>query len=218
MWISAGSFFSVALSAHRSIPPEHADRAFLPNEIGHLPLIAVVFGVASLECFINEIGELSLQQSIPRHPAEVETLGALLKEADESRLSLELKFHLARLALTGQKYDPGTQPYQDFKLLLNLRNWLAHPRPEESEVPPPGANRPATPPTRLEGLRSRNVLAEFPLDSSPHQLLWVRTRAVSRWSCTTVSQMVGSIVEATSPGSLRESMELFYQVFFEPVI
>src|SRR6476661_9062659 len=53
---------------------------------------------------------------------------------------VELKYLMASRILTGSAFDWGSQPYQDFRDLMKLRNDLVHPRHREQE--------PATQPTR----------------------------------------------------------------------
>ncbi|MGA8491451.1 MAG: hypothetical protein WB711_13580 [Terriglobales bacterium] len=64
-------------------------------------------------------------------PGWVRGLGQVLGAAEDSHASIESKYHLARLVVTGQVFDKGTQPFQDFALLVNLRNIVVHARPHD---------------------------------------------------------------------------------------
>ena len=49
-----------------------------------------------------------------------------MAEAESSHASLQSKFLLGNWILSGQELEKGTQTYQDFILLLNLRKNLLH--------------------------------------------------------------------------------------------
>ena len=47
---------------------------------------------------------------------------------------VELKYLMASRILTGSAFDRGSQPYQDFRDLMKLRNHLAHPRHRDQDT------------------------------------------------------------------------------------
>jgi len=47
---------------------------------------------------------------------------------------VELKYLMASRILTGSAFDWGSQPYQDFRDLMKLRNDLVHPRHREQRA------------------------------------------------------------------------------------
>ncbi len=70
-----------------------------------------IFCVASLESHINKTGVLSLH-------------GKLLDQFE--KLSLEGKWLFLPRLLDKKSFDPGLQPFQDFTLLIKVRNALVH--------------------------------------------------------------------------------------------
>ncbi len=86
-------------------------------------------------------------------------LADTLEVIEEERGQLTLKFHVAKLILTGVSYETGTKPFQDLELLLKIRNSLTHPRP--FVVQPDESGSPVDPIRKFrEQLRSLNILAE----------------------------------------------------------
>lgn len=222
MFINSGSLFSIAKQAYeRAKVVAEQDRAYVPNE----PLIAVVFAAAAGEAFINEIGELASQSSglfpdAGNEPDQVQNAAHLLKEIEDARGTTNLKFLLCKLALTGKTFDKGTNPYQDFAILSELRNSLMHlkfdrigsRKVNEISVRHPGV---------IDKLRSKNILAQF-ADDENAIMTWlnrVSTTAVARWSCNATAAIVKDIVEAIPSSELRSKADLFYYRFdaFAPV-
>ena len=122
--LEAQALFSIAVEAARGIAGE------LRASGQTAALTSIVFSVISLEAFLNEAREVA--HDIKENPSEPEVVTAfsrLMEDAD--RLSLESKFILSNWLLTGKRADTGRPPYQDFSLLVNLRNALVHFDPNE---------------------------------------------------------------------------------------
>lgn len=92
---------------------------------------AIVFAAASSEAFINELREMAEVYGRMGNDEALKTLSVVLQDAEESRLSITTKYVLAKRFLTGATYDRGGQLFQDFSLLVELRNVLMHTRPRE---------------------------------------------------------------------------------------
>ena len=136
----------------------------------------------------------------------------MLSEVEDSRGSTNLKFLVGKLALVGKTFDKGANPYQDFAILLELRNSLVHLKfdrvkkgvqfNEISYDCPPVVGR----------LRSKNVLAEF--EGAENVVAsWVNqvsTPAVARWACNVIAAIVKEVVDSIPPSDLREMADLFY--------
>jgi hypothetical protein len=90
-------------------------------------LVSIVFAAAALEAFLSETAYLAefAEQKAPT-PGVVSAFAQVMEDAEESKASIESKFHLAHLTLTGNAYDRGIAPYQDFSLLIAARNALVH--------------------------------------------------------------------------------------------
>jgi hypothetical protein len=172
-------------------------------------LVALVFSAATLEAFINEAiafaSSLALSWTLLpndssgvayQDPLIVKFLG-LLSDAEEDRVSVQLKYNLAAIAFTGQPFRKGEQPYQDLDLLIMLRNWIVHLKPRDQfYVSGPAAGEYAVEPPRQvrEALRSRGLIDQ----TATTKLSWTRqiaTRATARWACNTASAMINRTID-----------------------
>jgi hypothetical protein len=192
-FINTGLLFAHAVAATQRIPPEVGDRTGGQSEA----LTAVVFSVTALEGFINEFADMaSTSANWTATDPRVATLAAIVGELDQSRASLEAKFWFAKWILSGTNYDKGRHPYQDFKLLIDLRNSLIHLKTDRIEDKPPFGTGSASSPACMRGLDARNLTGVFEGNTHTSWVAKISTRAVARWSCDTTAAMGRSILEA----------------------
>jgi hypothetical protein len=88
-----------------------------------------VFSVIALEAFVNEMTEHAQQMSAYQPTVEgpeVVLFAQVMGDAEEAHARLESKFTLANWILSGRNINRGGQPYQDFALLIRLRNTMAN--------------------------------------------------------------------------------------------
>jgi hypothetical protein len=96
---------------------------------GHYsPLIAILFSAAALEGFVNELIE-DFQYQEPLDD-RIRALSVVCGEIDERNAQLGLKIQVIATGLQGKPFDPGVQPFQDFALLMRIRNLIMHARPQ----------------------------------------------------------------------------------------
>ncbi len=216
MFINAGPLFSLAKKAYERTRAVSSDR-----ESGQVDaLVAIVFSAAALEAFVNEsveLAELGAVSSGYSEPESVTNFRRLLREVEESRGSTQLKFLLAKQALTGHTYDKGAPPYQDFDLLIELRNALVHLKPRERFEMNIDGKMFVTLPKIIQRLESKNILAEFEPDENASWTQWISTRAVARWACNTAAQMVQSTLDCVPDSHLKQGMEMFYRRALTPI-
>jgi hypothetical protein len=98
---------------------------------------AITESVAFMEAAINEVFQDAAdgRQSYihPLAPAVRATLGTFWMATDDGKkyVPVQEKYNLA-LCMAGKPFiDRGQNPYTDAKILINLRNWLIHFRPED---------------------------------------------------------------------------------------
>jgi len=203
-YFEAGILFGVALDAARSIQaPLRAG--------GQRPaLVSIVFSVVALEAFLNEATEKALSVLSSKHsssfePNVVSVFAEFMADAEKSRASLESKFILGNWILTGNKFDRGAPPYQDFWLLLRLRNDLVHFKPNE---PFEQGSTPEEIHKNLIGRFSgKNILADNFGQSVMSWTETVQTKAVAVWSCETAAQMVADFVDKAPEGGWRNLLK-----------
>jgi hypothetical protein len=104
------------------------DHANHPEALSDDTLPAILMSVTAAEAFINELAEFLNVASRVRTPS-LETCAELLREIEEYQGQVTLKYHVAALALRGQIFDAGAQPFQDFAQLVKLRNAIVHLKP-----------------------------------------------------------------------------------------
>jgi hypothetical protein len=191
--MEAGVFFSISINAINSIQDN-------PRSGGERPaLVSVVFSVIALEAFINEMTEFAQNLTLPKTP-EVIVFIQMMGEADHT--SLEFRLQLAHWILTGRLMDKGSQPYQDFALLISLRNDLVHTRPNDLFTQGVSTNEEVH--KRLvTKFRSKNILADEDEPSGSWTYL-VQTRAVAEWSARTVAAVVAEVCSGTSKSGFQK--------------
>jgi len=168
----------------------------------------------STEAFINELQQLATDAAVynSAEPGWVKLLAEVLEEAEGARVSVEFKYHIAKLVLSGEAFDRGSQPFQDFALLVSLRNRVVHAKPEKA-VRQKEADGALNWETKIMGrLQSRGV---FPPDDIPPRfvpagqpvkiqsnlLAEIGTQPVARWACGAAAGIVNAVLDAvpTSP-------------------
>lgn len=217
--ISSGSLFTIAREAYRRAL-EATDRE--TGYAGTHPLVTVVFSTVALEAFINELTALAISRPGGAGPAaaSIAAFAAMSQEIEAQRGSTELKFMAAYWTMKGLMPNRGERPWQDFALLLDLRNELVHRKPlYPMRVTPTGGFY--SPPRRvITALRSRGVLfdemtAQQDPPASGDVPVWISTPAMARWSCNTASGMANAVVDlvvAADPG-LSALMTVFRRTF-----
>lgn len=87
------------------------------NNFSDHALTVYIMTATALEAFINEVcfGPTSKMVSKVPIPAEM---------AED--MEIRHKYYLLPLLLWGRTFDRGVQPYQDFDMLIRLRNALVH--------------------------------------------------------------------------------------------
>ncbi len=181
-------------------------------------IFAIVFSAMTLEAFINEAADIAAFPAPSGHPAHhpsVVMFAAIAKELRGSKISVRAKFLLARLVFAGQPYDKGSLPYQDFHLLIGLRNTLVHMEGLDITETTPAGEVIANQPEIIEKLRTRGILAEPTLTG-----LWmerIATLETARWACNTVTAMYQSLVDVIPDEDFKNRLASSYGFYFQPV-
>jgi hypothetical protein len=181
-YINSGGFYRQAREA--------ASRASLAGHKAQSEaLIAVVFAFIALEAFINELSDFANET-----PADspLAAFGSLMKDLNNSRASIGVRFQLAKWILSKEPFDKGQQPYQDFQLLIRLRNTIIHLPPDKAAGDPP--ELPTDPLKFLDALRQKGLTHDS-RDAVASFLAEIATPEMARWACDTTAAMVRSILE-----------------------
>jgi hypothetical protein len=109
-------------------------------------------------------------------------------DADDDHASIDFRVRLAHWIMTGRMMDRGSQPYQDFTLLISLRNDLVHTRPNKLFAYGKTTMEEAHG-RLLNKFRNKNILADDYIASWTHL---VQTRAVAEWSARAVAALTSA--------------------------
>lgn len=191
--------FSVALNAAKSI-------AAPPREGGKKEaLVSVIFAAVSLQAFLNELIESAQDFSnYADEPVIVSSFADLMSDLEKNRDSVETRFNMAHWMLSGRGFDKSAPPYQDFRLLFQVRNDMVHFKPDPLKEE--GIAEPIV--KVIERLRGKNILNDSPApDSSRSWVHTIGTRSVAEWACNTTSLVTADIVSKLPASRWRSETE-----------
>ena len=199
----AWNFFYAAKRAHNRLKggPQ-------PEEVIPAALASILCSVSALEAFINEL-DLYLSYSLKTKPLAddnaLTTLSARLQRIEGDRGKIQEKYLEAADAL-GKPFNKGQRPYQDFGLLVGLRNALVHYKGAIATYTVDGNNTfeyvyEEKDKGIFDKLRSKKVLRGA---GSALLLEEIGTVHVARWACNTVTDMVQYLVAAIPDGEHRD--------------
>lgn len=151
-------------------------------------------------------------------PPSVASCSAMLVQLEKSRVDTETKFVWASICLKNVPYDKGSKPFQDFSVLVRLRNQLIHPNIEgwlgylDSEMEPLLDHK------RLHReLSSRKLILPSVVPEHMSLVDLISTRSTARWAYNTAVAMIQSVLEMTPAGSFRDSLERMLDAVLKPI-
>ena len=171
-------------------------------------MICVVFAVAAVETFIYELGEeaFRLGEWKPDVDQNIVGLGELIRDLEEAKYQLVLKALWVERYLTGKRPDRGSALFQDFDLLVRLRNTIIHLKDTEEHLfYDDGSVQTKGTPKVVSQLASRKLIP------SPYQPSWivaVSTIKIAAWSCQTAAQMMMAIVHMLPHSDFRDKIAM----------
>lgn len=185
-WLAQQAYRRSAENEKRNVAPDDA-------------ITAVVLAVASLEALLNELFDIASS-----YATQVPELGvwAQLWE-DLERLNIGLKYMIVA-QLVGKPFHKGKQPYQDFSLLVTLRNDILHYKSPLTIMKPEKGRFELEHPKVVRQLVNRKVIPK------PHVgaglLEHVKRASVALWACNTAAIVARHIVDSLPPGLVRQLM------------
>jgi hypothetical protein len=164
-------------------------------------IVSIVLAAAATEAFINELTELvALQRDAAYRRTNPISLALrafadALQEIEESRGSLALKYLMASQTLSGSTFDKGSNPYQDFATLVNLRNDLMHLKPRDTFLEPDnGLPLVIQPPRYIRGLQQRGLAHTPPEGVGMSWLNMLQTPQMAVWACDTAHNIILAVL------------------------
>jgi len=189
-----------------------ADSILSPARAGGqlLALVSTTFSAAAVEAFLNEAAKMASDfASLPSEPQAVRLFAECMVEAEDNHTSLPSKFALANWILVGTKLNKGVQPYQDFDLLVRLRNRVMHFKGNqrfEQNVTAEEFHR-----ELIQSFGNKQILAE---DMEPGSWLHaIETKAVAEWSCRTAAKVVVDFASKAPQGVWRNFLHGIHRHF-----
>lgn len=171
----------------QQILPRVKLNGFHPYGLSVFPL-----AVASWEAFLNEKC-MSLSTELD-YPDSI--LWEIREKAD--KWETMLKARLVPKLLLGQTFSKSSQPYQDFLLLVDIRNHIAHFRLEEAPL------------KSLKQLAQRKITHIPPRDIEYAWPMYLQSTEVMRWTINTVSQMAQTL-DAYFPSGRRHGTSVIFE-------
>jgi hypothetical protein len=188
-------------------------------------LASIIFAALSVEAFINEI-VLQAEAGTSRRPnSTLRTFADVLGEMEQSRAPITSKIMMGKFILSGESFDKGKNPFQDFALLVKLRNEIVHQKAFEEFSPNEQGNYAMQRRSILEPFKNRGVLARTTAEERNEEILtnWlddISTRAMAVWACSAAHGILNSMLDAAvaaDSGSLARGLEFAYRDAFKPV-
>lgn len=189
------------------------------------PIIATLFAAAALEGFVNELIEwavLERERTATRKAREsfasvqddfAVSLAMCLSTAEELRAKTEYKIQKISFMSTRKTMDKGGQPFQDYKLLFDLRDSIVHLKPEYFEIGTDSKIGHSKHSKLVERLRQRKIpisVQSVDLD----RLSWleqISVPEVGKWAYNAAYFMTQHLVTELPDGQLKKQIERQFQ-------
>ena len=201
-YFHAGVLFGIAVDSARNIQAQ-------PRKGGQkAALVSIVFSVVALEAFMNEItgaAQDALAVASYLNPPELSVFAHVMADAEDARSRLESKFTLAKWTLAGKNLERGAPPYQDFALLVRLRNDLVHFKANDAFDQ--GTSAEEIHKDLLRRFGAKHILAEDIEYSAGMWTYLIETKAVAEWSCRTAANMVRELCASAVQSSISPVCE-----------
>ncbi len=146
-------------------------------------LISVMFSVAFLESFVNEVFENTLLESRYSRKEQKKERASLVRIANlaiSERWKLTTKFDMLKIHHTGSPFSRDSEPFQSFANLVRLRNAIVHPTVHKITTSQTGKKSDNTP-GAVKFLASRSIIPPAGSNDEP----WIDridTPDVAQWA------------------------------------
>jgi hypothetical protein len=113
------------------------------------------------------------------------------------------------VVLDGALYDKSAVLYDDFDLLIRIRDFIAHPPPFTLLFTPPTLSGSTD---NVEGrLAAKGLAPRYRPDVKPIPGSSFTSRAVARWAINTAVAMARSVLDGLPAGEFSEHVRLWYR-------
>ena len=148
---------------------------------------AIILSAVATEAFINELGThlTLLQKSELMGVEDWIRVGTQLEEFEAGHEQVTAKYLLVSKLLPGEPLKKGELLFQDFRLLINVRNDFAHPKAQQE------------PPKYFEVFENRGWTYNKKTDK-PKLYRWMtqlETPEIACWACRSAHNIIWNIIE-----------------------
>lgn len=155
-------------------------------------LVSLMFSFNALEAFINETVTCCKMTRGGRFAEHERTYYSVMNDLQKNKASTQNKFEIGKLLLSGSSWKHNEHPYQDFKLLLKVRNELVHRKSElfeeEWEIGQKNSGKTLNDhPRFFKELESKKLFDSTSLDCSWLDL--IQNEKFASWCCDTALSM-----------------------------
>ena len=135
---------------------------------------------------------------------------AVMGELEDKKESLIVKYHMALLIFSGETWKEGDLAFQDFKLLVSLRNAVVHMKIDLWKVPlERGKREPERAidqyPKFIKQLREKKLID--PPTKSTSWLDLLRDQRVAKWVCSSAAKVTYEFTNAIPPGRFKQMLQ-----------
>ncbi|MEE3718316.1 hypothetical protein V2H45_16370 [Tumidithrix elongata RA019] len=225
-YLSAPKIFEIAKSSYQRViyqTPESTDGG------KDDATIAILFSAMTVEVFLNELIELARD----REESDAKSLFSVCKPLLEAHKELETRLFEASRSTSDTPFVKGNQPFQDFNLLVRVRNRIVHLL--AGDTPTNGLIREHV--KILSDLRSRklivddrqvlinreqegliekykSLLSDQEINSIPVPFLYsVSTNSVAEWSLKVASEIITSFVNTMRDSGFKNHLQQHVKFF-----
>lgn len=177
---------------------KEADRA---EEDGSSAVIALFLAATSFEAFLNDLADFVMMLYRQDEPWELRAFAEICALLEEKRQSVMTRLEVGIFILSHEPVDRGSQPFQDFDLLMALRNGFVHKRPESAPLPSPPDTDELKPHRLVSRLADRKVIEAPEGSDAPFLLQYLETPTVAQWAISTVLLMGAELLQALPPSN-----------------
>jgi hypothetical protein len=181
--------------------------------------VALIFSAVSTESFINELANLvRLRKDGPDGPflsRQLADFADTLVQAERDHVPLTDKYLLGSEKL-GRKFDKGKPPFQDFKLLVKLRNDHVHLHPwYDAWLRDPTGAPPRDAPKHVQTLLRRKDLTRKLRPKT--NMAWVnrlQTPEMAAWVCDTAKAIIQAVLALIPDDPVHDPTAINFKFWF----
>ena len=183
------------------------------------PLAAIILSAIAVETFLNEsVGVinpfLTQRNDWENEPDKLEALRSIIGDLKKQRSSTRVKLQIAHFVLTGKSIKRGEQPYQDFDLLVKLRDKLVHSDVEEFEMVVRGKKE-YEPHPLVKPLIDREVVKAPPKTSPPQLRPALNKPEVAEWALGVALQTIKFLIDLFPEGLTKDNLKFMSSKYLQ---